>query len=73
MGITGLQGLLSKHPFTTGAYIESTEAVTAELRDRPGTISRQLLRRLVRGLGRPPQHHYDGPLLDPESSSVPAI
>ncbi|MEV0898214.1 ATP-binding protein [Actinoplanes sp. NPDC049802] len=62
VGVTGLQGRYSTaamealgsvgtQPFTTDQYQESTEAVTAELRDRPGTVTHRLVRRLLRGLG----------------------
>lgn len=46
-------------PFSADRYIESTEAVTSELLAQPGSVTRRLIRRLMRGLatdGRSYQH-----------------
>lgn len=38
-------------PFSATYYVQGTEAMTVELLDQPGTISRRLLRRLLRAIG----------------------
>lgn len=38
-------------PFSAAQYVQGTEAVTVELRERPGAVTRRLARRLLRGLG----------------------
>lgn len=38
-------------PFSANHYVQGTEAVTAELLERPGTITRRLAGRLLRALG----------------------
>jgi len=61
VGVTGLSGkpsamwrqvsadpLVARHD--SDIYIQRTEAVTAELRDRPGTVTRRLVGRLLRTL-----------------------
>ena len=38
-------------PFSASQYVQGTEAVTVELRERPGAVTRRLATRLIRGLG----------------------
>lgn len=38
-------------PFSAPQYVQGTEAVTVELRDRPGAVTGRLMKRLLRGLG----------------------
>lgn len=45
-------------PFSADSYTQGTEAVTHELLERPGAVTRRLVARLLRGLGS------DGPLSD---------
>ncbi len=75
VGVTGLSGkpssmwrqlsadpLVARHD--SDIYIQSTEAVTAELRDRPGTVTRRLVGRLLRTLQTDKGQH-DSSLADP--------
>src|SRR6266540_2912211 len=62
VGVTNLYGRYSgrvRHafhleeftPYSENEYVQSTEAVTAELLERPGAVTGRLLHRLLRGLG----------------------
>ncbi len=64
IGVDWLQGRYSGHshgnlggaiypPFSENDYIQTTEAATVELLDRPGGVTNRLLNRLLRGLNTP--------------------
>lgn len=51
-------------PFTAESYVRGTEAVTVELLDQPGAVTRRLTDRLLRALGRSQDQNINKLLTD---------